>query len=182
MVAPEIITKNFEKLHRTRVELFNAGEQELAAKEGPERRGDEDPQQHPCKSPGRKRAGQAGPHKRDHYRGADQSGAGRGSQEKSPAGIRPGLHGSGLHQVAHQERDGGGLKTQAASKSPYEGKRCRVMIKSGIVYKNKFEDSFVEAKITKWAREGIYLDDGNFLPWSNIGSIAPLEPLDVVEA
>ncbi len=71
---------------------------------------------------------------------------------------------------------------QSSSKSPYEGKLCRIMIKSKIVYHEKWEETYVEAKIAKWAREGVYLDDGNFLPWSNIGSIAPLEPLDSPEA
>ncbi len=65
--------------------------------------------------------------------------------------------------------------------SPYEGKLCRIMVKSKIVYHEKWEETYVEAKITKWAREGVYLDDGNFLPWSNIGSIAPMEPLDSEE-
>ncbi len=63
---------------------------------------------------------------------------------------------------------------QAASINPYEGKLCRIMIKSKIIYNARWEETYVEAVIAKWAREGIYLDDGNFLPWSNIGAVSPI--------
>ncbi len=65
-----------------------------------------------------------------------------------------------------------------AESSPYEGKLCRILIKSNIIFRGKMTSMYVEAKITQWAREGLYLDEGSFIPWSTISALAPLEAFD----
>ena len=64
--------------------------------------------------------------------------------------------------------------------SIFEGKRCRILPKTPIHFKNIMQPSgaYTESKILKWLDHGIILEGNMFVPWSNIVTITPLEEID----
>ena len=59
--------------------------------------------------------------------------------------------------------------------NPYQGLNCVVMIKSQILFKGKWTAPFLETKIIRWFNEGLVVEDGSFLPWSNISSVGTMD-------
>jgi len=55
------------------------------------------------------------------------------------------------------------------------GKQVAILTKSPFVYMGKYQPAgFFEPVVKSIENPGVVLDDGSFMPWSNISSIAPL--------
>jgi hypothetical protein len=61
--------------------------------------------------------------------------------------------------------------------SIFEGKRCRILPKTPINFKNilQVKGSYTDAKVVRWLDHGILIEGNMFIPWSNIVTITPLE-------
>jgi hypothetical protein len=58
----------------------------------------------------------------------------------------------------------------------YIAKQCRVMLKSPIILRGKLTcGPYVESIIENWLHEGLVLEGGVFVPWSNVRAVCPME-------